>query len=71
MFIAHDIWSGNPAWVAITEIRAGEWSREVHGSGRMEVSWEADDRALLVPREGREGLQRCATRSGVGECSYT
>lgn len=65
MFIAHDIWPGNPAWVVIAEIRVGEWS------GRVEASWEADDRALLVPGEGREGLQRCATRSGVGESSYT
>lgn len=73
MFIAHDIWPGNPAWVVIREIRAGEQSSEAQGRGRWRLPGKQmiELLELLVPGEGREGLERCASRSAVGECSST
>lgn len=59
MLTDHDIWPGNPAWVAIRETRVGEQSREAQGSGKVEASWEADDRAAGARRRKRGSGKMC------------
>lgn len=71
MLIAHDIWPGNPGSAVIREVRDGEWSGGAQGGWRVPGKQMMELLALLVPGEGREGLERFATRSAVGKCSYT
>lgn len=71
MLIAHDIWPGNPGSAVIREVRDGEWSRGAQGEWRVHGKQMMELLGLLVPGKGREGLERFATQSAVGECSYT